>query len=325
MIMLTYVLGAVFHTLVSPSVNLNFFLTQPPLFPLWGWVLVYLRHQPYICLIMDIYPDVAVLDGLLKADSFVARFLSRLSIFILKRADRVIAIGRCMAERIAVMGIQRERIQVIPNWANEHLVFPIEPAQNNLRHDLGLTEKFIILYSGNMGVSHYFDDILEVARRCREIEHLKFVFIGAGRRRKEIEHAIAAHNLQNIILLPFQPAERLAESLSLGDVHFISLRSGFEGLVVPSKAYGALAVGRPIIYQGDPRGEIALMVSENEIGRIVPVADRSKLEETILYYLCNPQIVARHGQNALALARGKYSSARALESYAKLLLQPVEI
>ena len=124
------------------------------------------------------------------------------------------------------------------------LVYPIPAAESRLRRELGLDGKFVVLYSGNMGVSHYFDDLLEVIRRCQDEAKLHFVFIGEGQRRGEIENFFRRHQPRNVSLLLFQPMEQLAESLSLGDVHFVSLRAGFEGLVVPSKVYGALAAGR---------------------------------------------------------------------------------
>jgi colanic acid biosynthesis glycosyl transferase WcaI len=319
--MMTYMLGASLFSLFGPRASLNFFLTQPPLFALWGYVLRLLRHQSYCCLVMDLYPDVAVQDGLLAINGRLVRGLTRLSRFVLRRADAVIVIGRCMQERLQREGISTTRLHVIPNWVNESEVTHIPHQQNSLRQSLGLDGKFVVLYSGNLGVSHFLDDILEAARQLRTLPNLVFLFVGDGVRRQEIIKFKQVHELYNIRLLPLQPVEQLAESLSMGDVHFISLRSGFAGLVVPSKAYGALGAGRPIMYQGEKSGEIARMVEEEGVGTVVPLGDLDGLSSAIQQYHSDPGLVISHGQRALALSHQKYSCSQALSQYLALMQQ----
>jgi glycosyltransferase involved in cell wall biosynthesis len=229
-----------------------------------------------------------------------------------------------MADRVKAIGVSSERVHVIPNWANENQVFPVSPDMNRMRRELGLENEFVVLYSGNMGVCHYFDDLLQVAESCREVVGLLFLFIGDGIRRKEIKRAKMKNALENIMVLPFQPEERLAESLSVGDVHFMSLRSGFEGLVVPSKAYGAMAVGRPIIYQGSTFGEIGRMVAETKVGSVIPLGDVKGLKNTVLMYYENPSLVAKQGHRALQVSRDVFSRKRALEQYESILLKAAD-
>ncbi len=221
--------------------NMNIFLSQPPLFSIWGYALKLLRNEPYLCIMMDVYPDVAIRDKVLSESSVLSWFLGRVSIFTLKNASAVIVIGRCMREMLIAKGIPSSKIHYIPNWVNEEMVYPVPQRDNKLRQELNLGEDFVVLYSGNMGISHDFDDLLEVARRFRNLPGLKFVLIGNGAQWQKVKKFKEMEELSNLILLPFQPQERLAESLSMGDVHFVSLRDGFEGLEVPSKAYSALA------------------------------------------------------------------------------------
>ncbi len=318
-IMLSYVFGSMGKSLFGVAADINFFLTQPPLFNLWGWMLKKLRRQSYICVVMDIYPNVAVMDGMLPAQGLVTRLLTNLNRFALRRADAVIVIGRCMAERVEAMGVRIQKIHLIPNWANPEIVYPIVPEKNKLRRELGLDGKFVVLYSGNMGISHDFNDLLDVIRRCREEAVLHFVFIGGGMRRKEIEKVVAAYHLKNVNMLPFQPMERLAESLSLGDVHFISLREGFEGSVVPSKVYGAMAAGRAVIYQGDTNGEVARMIQEEGIGALVPPSTPGQLEQVIRNYMQCPDRVEQQGLAARRLTEGKYAASTIMESYYQVI------
>ncbi|MDH5508427.1 MAG: glycosyltransferase family 4 protein [Anaerolineae bacterium] len=324
-IMLAYIVSCMGKTLLGAATDVNFFLSQPPLFSLWGWVLKKLRRQPYICLVMDIYPDVAVMGGLLPKNGLITRLLSRLNKFALQHADSVVVIGRCMAERVEAMSIALEKVHLIPNWANPEVVFSIPPEDNQLRQELGLNGKFVVLYSGNMGISHDFQDLLDVVHHCQEEIGLHFVFIGAGRRQKEIENYITIHQPKNVCLLPFQPLERLAESLSLGDIHFISLREGFEGLVVPSKFYGALAAGRAVIYQGNIKGEIARIILEEEIGMTIESGETNSLFNAISGYYKNQDQAKTHGERAYQLFKAKYQAKTALAAYANLLHQFQEL
>jgi putative colanic acid biosynthesis glycosyltransferase WcaI len=316
---LSYMAGAAIRSLFGSNVDLNFFLTQPPLFQIWGSILKLIRRQDYCISVMDLYPDFAVKAGLLGKDAYSTRVLAAISRFALKHADHVIVIGRCMQEYLQRIGVPSEHTHVISNWANETEVYPVPHHENQLRRELGLTDAFVVLYSGNLGVSHFFDDILEVAKRLRHLNGLRFVFIGDGGRRKEVERAKQTHDLGNVLLLPFQPVERLAHSLSLGDVHFVSLRPGFEGLVVPSKTYGVLAAGRPVIYQGSSHGEIARLIVEEQIGSVVPPHDPDKLEKTVLEYYQNPDLVERQGHAAYNLSHSRLHRRNALQQYSALL------
>jgi glycosyltransferase involved in cell wall biosynthesis len=316
---LTYMIIAAFRTLLGRSVDLNFFLTQPPLFAVWGYFLKILRGQQYCVLVMDLYPDIVVRGGMLPEHSWLTYILTKLSRLALRRADLIIVLGRCMHERLEKEGVLSDRIHVIRNWENNN-AYPVPHNINNFRKELGLDEDFVILYSGNIGFSHFFDDILDVATHLRNLKDLHFVFVGEGVRRKEIEQVKEERSLENIILLPFQPVNRLAHSLSMGDLHFISLKAGFEGLVVPSKAYSALAVGRAILYQGDHRGEIARMVEEELVGTVVPLHDAKALESAILCYYHNQALTIEQGLRAHKLVNNRFGRESSLKRYAEVLL-----
>jgi len=319
LLMVTYIVTAAFKSLFGPSVDRNLFLTQPPLFFVWGFILKKLRKQPYFIVLMDLYPDVAVQAKLLKAGSLMANLLTRISRFGLRKADGVIAIGRCMKQRLLNYGVAEERIRLIPNWTNPDDILPIPNEENSFRKEKGWQNKFVVLYSGNIGISHYFDDILKVSLRLRKNQDILFVFVGYGQRLQEIESFKKEHGLDNIELLPFQDRDKLSLSLSAGDIHFVSLRAGFEGLVVPSKTYGIFAVGRPVIYQGDPRGEIATLINEEDVGRVVPLDNPGELEETILTYAEDPLPAHDQGIKARRLAGTNYHSRLACEKYSQVL------
>jgi len=314
--MLSYMVSSAAYSLRNKS-HLSYFLTQPPMFSLWGWVLKVAYHQPYICMVMDLYPDVAVNDGLLNSGGLLTSILRRLSRFALKHADAVVTIGRCTAEILESDGIEASRIYVIRNWADERLIYPVSPEENMVRKEWGFTpEDFVVLYSGNMGVSHDFDSILRVADRMKNERRIKFVFVGNGVRYHQIEQA--ERKFPNVFLFPFQPQDNLANSLSVGDVHFVSLRTGFEGLVVPSKTYGSLAAGRPVIYQGHPKSEIARTIKIFNVGVVIDPDDVEGLEEAVRTYYVDASIRKTQGRRAREVAQQELGRERALRRYLEL-------
>lgn len=311
----TYSLSAAIVSLLSRGVDLNVFLTQPPLFSAWGQVLRLLRRQRYLMIVMDLYPWVAIQAGALRPSGLPARLAGAAAATTLRRAEGVVVIGRCMAERVAALGVERERIHLIPNWADTEVVQPIPTESNRLRRELGLDGKLVVMYSGNLGVTHYFDDLLAVAGRLKKRQEVAFLVAGGGSRLSEVQDTARDAGLSNVHLLGYQRHQDLALSLSAGDLHFVSLRSGFEGLVVPSKAYGVLAAGRPLIYQGSPQGEIARMIAEDEVGKVVAQGDVDGLEAAIVSALEDPPWRHRTGARARRLAEVRYSPAPGLAAY----------
>ncbi|MFW6012086.1 MAG: glycosyltransferase family 4 protein [bacterium] len=316
---LSYAVGAALRSLFGRGVDCNVFLTQPPLFPIWARVLRGLRRQPYCIILMDLYPWVAVEAGVMQRSAVTTRLAEALARAALRGANRVIVIGRCMDRRVRELGVAPERVHLIQNWADTDAVRPVPRAKNRKRARLGLEGRFVVMYSGNLGVSHQFRELLEVAERLREETDLLFLIVGDGSRRKEVESQIRRRALTNVLLLPFQPYEEIGETLSMGDVHFVSLRPGFEGLVVPSKAYGVLAAGRPIIYQGSRKGEVARMVKEEEVGVVLDAGDRQGLAAAILRARDDPEWTAETGERARRVAETFYSAGAALHKYEEIL------
>lgn len=318
--MASFVLGVSLRTLFGKGADINVFFSTPPFFAVWGSVLRLLRRQRYVCVIMDVYPHVLVESGALTPASGIVRVLRNLMRVAWQRAHRVVVIGRCMRDVMASEGVHAHRIEVIQNWAHTAMGRPLDREDNPLRSEWGLQDKFVVLYSGNMGVSHTFHEIVEVMDTLRARDDIAFVFVGDGSRRRELEDAQQQLDLTNLHLYPFQPAERLHESLGVADLHFISLRSNFAGLVVPSKAYGCMASGRPLLYLGRPDGEIALAIDEHRMGQVVSPGDCDGLQRAIVAFAEDPERVRREGENAFRAHQQTFNPDRALERYRDLLV-----
>ncbi len=315
----SYALAAAAFSSVAPAVDCNVFLTQPPLFAAWGRALERLRGQPYVQIVMDLYPWIATAVGALDGDGSLARAAAALSTRTLQGAERVVVIGRCMAERVAALGVAPDRIVLIPNWADCDGIRPPPPGDNPLRIQLGLETKKVLLYAGNVGRVHTFDELLAVADRLRGRRDVVFVVAGSGARLPEVRLAAGRLGLDNLVLLPHQPRERLSEVLGLGDAHFVSLRTGMEGLVVPSKAYSALAAGRPLLYVGRRSGEIARMIEERDVGIVVEPGDVSGLTAAVERMLDDVDWRLRSGRRARRVGVTHRGAPSSLTAYGALL------
>ena len=322
---LLYTIWAASYALFGPRADVNVFLSQPPMIPLLGYLLAFLRRQPYFSVVMDVQPQVSIALGLAKETNLLVRVFKYLSVTAWKKATGVVVIGRCMQEKLNQLGVPHENLHFIPNWANEDEIRPIAFEANRLIADRGWINKFVVLYAGNIGVPQYFDDILEVAKRLESEQDLIFAFIGGGARKNEIEEYVINNNLSNIEILPFlQHQYSLSEILSAGHVHFIALRDNIAGLAVPSKAYGVLAAGRPFIYQGSSHGEIAQMISSENIGFTVECGDPDALEISIMQHFQDQDLVTIHGKKARLLAENTYSKRKSLNSYASIILSTIQ-
>jgi glycosyltransferase involved in cell wall biosynthesis len=187
-----------------------------------------------------------------------------------------------------------------------------------------LRDKFVVGYSGNMGRAHEFATLLDAAHRLRDDSDIMFVFIGAGAQRAAIEEEVKRRGLTNVLFQPYQPRERLALSLSVPDLHIISLRPQLEGLIVPSKFYGIAAAGRPTLFIGDADGEIPRILNAYQCGATVSIGD----VDSMLRYIRslaqgNNGLRDQQGNNARMAFEREFSQSLAVDAWRQLLRRRV--
>lgn len=314
----SYAIGSTMRALFARRADCVIVLTNPPMYAFVGMLLRLIRRESYIYVVMDLYPDIAVQAGMLARRSplrYLAAWLTRLT---LKCARSVVVLGECMAGAVEKYGVPREKIEIIRNWGDDG-VQPLEPQENPLRAELGYRDEFVVMYSGNMGIGHRFDDILQVALELRDNKDIRFLFVGGGVRRGTIEKFRQEHQLDNIIVRSYFPREQLACSLPVGDAHFVSLREGFEGLIVPSKPYGVMAAGRPIIYQGSANGEIARMLTQQGGGQVVAEGDHAGLKDLIVRWAANRAEAQEVGRRGREVFKCFYTRQIGLKRYTQVL------
>lgn len=318
--------GATWELLRMPRHDLVMALTTPPLISLVALAVARARRMRVVALVQDVYPDVAVALGALGGGGLAARLFAFLDGLTLRGSDRVIVLGECMRRRVAEKvgrSAADERIDVIHNWADGELISPCEAGARRFAAEHGLAGRFVVLFSGNLGRVNEFDTVLDAARLLRGRRDILFLFIGDGDRAADIRRFAESHGLTNVMMLPYQSRERLRESLSAGGALLVTLAEGLAGLSVPSKTYGILAAGKPVLYVGDAESCVARLVAEHGCGAVVASGEGARLAELVASWADDPAQPAACGKAARALFEERFGRERAvsayLESFAKCL------
>ena len=295
-------------------------MTDPPLLSILGVQLARRRRLRVINWLQDIYPEVASELGIpfIRGPvSTIFRFARDAS---LRAADVNVVVGNLMAEKLKQLGIAPERAEVIPNWCDDELIVPIGATSNPLRTQWQLQNKFVVGYSGNLGRAHEFDTILAASEHFRNDPNIIFLFIGGGHRGEELVRCVKAQELSDKFrFLPYQRDEDLKYSLSVPDVHWISLRPELEGLIVPSKIYGIAAAGRPIIAVMARSGEIASLVREHECGVVIEPGNSLELAKAISDLSSN--VITREimGRRARAMLKANFTREHAFQNWTRVV------
>lgn len=246
-------------------------LTDPPLISVPIHLVARLKRAHVINWLQDIYPEVATALGIGSPENLAIRAMRFFRDRSWKGAHTNVCIGAVMKQRVEERGVPSDRIRVIPNWTDEVALSPLPAANNPLRAEWGLPEDSVIVgYSGNLGRAHDIDTMLDAGRRliAQGDRQLQFLFVGGGVKQALLPSVAAEPNIgPHFQVRGYRPRNQLQLSLAVADIHWLSLEPDLEGLIVPSKFYGAIAAGRPIIFIGDTNGEIARLLDEAECGK----------------------------------------------------------
>jgi glycosyltransferase involved in cell wall biosynthesis len=295
-------------------------VTNPPFLPLIGALRKAAFGSGFVLIVHDVYPEIAVQLGVIKLGGVAHRILKALDRFVLSHADAVVVLGRDMAERIGtkVPPLRRDRIVLIPNWADAKRIAPMAKSESRTAQSAGLLDTFVVQYSGNIGLSQQFDVILEAAQRLSSA-NVTFTFVGGGTQTGNLAARVQALRLRNVRFLNRASVEHVGESLAACDAGLVPLMAGLEGLSVPSKYYGILASARPVLALMSPEAEVAVSVAENACGFVVPPGDAEALAAAISALAADEELRLRLGRNARATFERLYTYDRALTAYREVL------
>jgi glycosyltransferase involved in cell wall biosynthesis len=250
-----------------------FFSTSPPLIGFAATVVRMFRTIPIAYWAMDLNPDQLIAIGKLTHDSPAAAFLESANRMILKNASLIVALDRYMAKRIESRVKVDKKLVIIPPWPHQSCVKPVAHGENPFRTKYALDGKFVVMYSGNHSPSNPLATLLAAAERMKDEPDIRFMFIGGGTIKAELEQFVRQRKLSNVICLPYQPMESLQFSLSAADLHVVSLGPKMAGIIHPCKVYGAMAVGRPVLYFGPSPSHISDLLQAAPFGLRVEHGD----------------------------------------------------
>jgi colanic acid biosynthesis glycosyl transferase WcaI len=297
--------------------------TDPPLLSVTAFAAAMLKRSRLVNWLQDLFPEVA---ERLAGNGRVSRALAPLKWvrnLSLRHADENVVIGDRMRDVLVNDArVPPAKVSVVHNWIDGTVIMPMQRHENPLRKEWALGDRFVVGYAGNLGRVHALDALIETAFIVKDDPDIVFVLIGEGYQRQRLEAECSRRGLFNILFKPYLPRERLRSGLTLPDVHLVSLSPAMEGLVVPSKIYGAMAAGVPVVFIGDNDGEVAKMLQEQPAaGYVVGVDAADHLASVITHLARTPADRASMGAAARQRFTSRFDRSIAIASWKRALSQ----
>lgn len=264
--------------------------------PLNVFVPLFTRKK-FSFIVYDLYPDSLFSQGFVKRNSFLGRWWMTKNKQIFAKADCVFTLSEDMKKAVAQY-VAEDKIKIVYNWAHNEHIRPIDKKENVFLTDLKLQDKFIVLYSGNMGMTHDIDVLVDVADRLKENEKIHFLFIGEGAKKAVVEEKVARYGLKNCLVLPYQPLEVLPYSMGAADLAVVTTDAKQSGLSVPSKTYTYLATGAALLCLAEDNTELARLTRERRIGRCFVSQDLGGIAGYILQMVSDRRLLQEYKDNS---------------------------
>lgn len=293
----TYFLSAfVAGFLVRKKPDIVIAQTDPPVLGLLGIFFSRWYRAKFIYSCQDIYPEIGIITGKLT-NPILTFLLKAINLFSFKKADKVICLGEDMKKIIVNKGISKDKVEIVHNWADTNVLKSVNLNENPFRLKHNLQNGFTLMYSGNIGLTQNLEKILEVAKYFKSKNNVKFLLVGDGANKNNLQKLALKAELLNVYFLSYQPKEELKYSLNAPDIHLITFQKGLAGIIVPSKIYGILACGKPFIAWIDEESEISIIARKFKCGIVVPPGDIKKMISTIEWSINNSNELVKMGEN----------------------------
>jgi glycosyltransferase involved in cell wall biosynthesis len=311
----TYFVSALWVATRLPKQDVTVALTDPPIIGLAALAARPRHGMIFFC--QDIFPEVASLLEDFRSRT-VNAVLERLNRYLVRRAVRIIALGDTMASRLVHgKGADPRKVVVIHNWSDTAAIVP-SPKDNAFAARHGLTERFVLLHAGNLGLGQNLDVVIDAAELLRDRNDILILFIGDGNRKPVLEAKVRERGLSNVRFLPFQPRDQLRWTYASSDACLVSLKPGLSGYIVPSKVYPILAAGRPFIAAVDPVSEVAALTERHGCGVVVAPGDARALADAMVRFADQPAVRSAMGAKSRVAAE-LFARDRQVASHADVL------
>ena len=326
----SYFILANIALLKEKGVDLIYTISQPPVLGgLIGTIGKFLKKTKHVYNIQDFNPEQAAAVSYTNKQS-VFRIAKKIDMLNCKYSDCVILVGNDMSETLKqrFIGKKVPNHAVINNWTNEQEVVPIDKSNEHIERflkDNKLEDKFIIMYSGNVGLYYDLENIIKVTEHFREKKDLAFVFIGEGAVKKDMQEFVCNNKISNVHFLPYQPKEFIKYSLNAADVHLVVNQKGIKGVSVPSKIYGVMAAGKPILGVLEQGSEAQMLIEKSNSGIVVEPQDYDGIIQTInQFYQMEKDKVKELGHNGRKYLDKNLKREISINKYRNLLKEITE-
>ena len=236
--------------------------TSPPLVAYIAVIASRRKKIPFCYWTMDLQPELSIVSGLIKKGSLSANTLTRMGNYIIRSSDSIIALDKYMMDYLLRRGALEKSIYTVPIWPAMEKTYTGKRMENSFRRENGFSDRIVVMYSGNHSYVHPLDTLLQAAYNLRNEEKFLFVFIGGGVRKKDVTLFKEKFKLENILQLPYQPRENIHNSLGSADLQVVIMGDGQVGYTHPNKIYGAMFVGKPVLYIGPSPSHITDILKE---------------------------------------------------------------
>ncbi len=308
----------------SHTRNLLLLTTAPPFLPILGYIANRCLGLSYVCIIYDLYPDIAIALGVVPKDNLIAKIWQKVNKLVWQQAKGIVVLSPEMKQRVATICPEvTHKISVIHNWADPNLIVPLPKSENWFAWKHNLVRKFTVLYSGNMGRCHDMNTILQTVELLKD-EPIQFIFVGGGPKRPEFIRQVNRLGLQNCTFLSYVDKQELSYSLTACDLSLVTIDTGFESLVAPSKLYSALAAGRPIAAICPNSCYLKQLVIDANCGAVVQNGDSQGLAKFILQLSQDSQLTENLGIAARYYLQSNFTPELISQQYLNLLARDIE-
>ncbi|MGG3571837.1 glycosyltransferase family 4 protein [Bacillus gobiensis] len=282
----SYFFNALSALLKEKNIDLVFTISQPPILGgFLGTLGKFFKRAKHVYNIQDFNPEQAAVVNYFNKQ-LIINWAKKADKFNCSYSDCVIVVGNDMSQTL-INRFENKNVPhhvVINNWTNEDVIIPLsknEPDIQQFLNENRLDDKFIIMYSGNLGLYYDLENIIKITKHFKENKNLAFVFIGEGAVKKKMQSFIGKHNISNVHFLPYQPKEFIKYSLNAADVHLVVNQKGIKGVSVPSKIYGVMAAGKPVLGVLEQDSEAEMIISKSNCGVVVEPQDYDGIIEQI--------------------------------------------
>lgn len=301
-------------------------VSAPPSLPFIAAIAAKIRSAKYSLVIQDKYPETLVAVGKAKPDSLFVKILNRFNEWLYRNSEKIVVVGRDMRELVQNQlnrknsnEYSKTQLEVIQNWAALEEIEPTRRSENDLLKMLGISDKFVFLYAGNMGHPQDIESIIECADRLKNDERFHFLFIGSGVKKKWLENEVVSKSLNNVTVLPPRPRNEQKLFLNACDVGLVPLVEKMRGVAMPSRTYNFMAAGKPVLALAEKDSEVARVIDEDKIGWTVLPGSPDELLQMIYKIYEERGNLLEMSQKARRAALEKYSVDVAVQKYNRFL------